>query len=71
MDINKSETKPGTVVPADLLQQKALCGGYTHIVPPLAARISRRQLVAKVCKNLKVQVYNSSFLCLGGMTAQT
>jgi hypothetical protein len=54
MDTNNSETIQGAVVPADLLQQQKIYGGYTDIVPPFAARISRRRLVAKVGKNLKL-----------------
>jgi hypothetical protein len=70
MDRNNSETKQGAVVPAGSLQQKTSCGGYTHIVPPLAARISRRRLVAKVGKYLKLHAYNFNFLGLGGIAAR-
>jgi hypothetical protein len=61
MDTNNSETKQGAVVPAGLLQQRTLCGGYTHIVPPLAARITRRRLVVKVGKNIKWGILEGNF----------
>jgi hypothetical protein len=70
IDTHNCETKQGAVVPAFFVTTKTSCGGYTHIVPPLAARISRRRLVAKVGKNLKLQAYNSKFFGLDGVAAQ-
>jgi hypothetical protein len=57
MDTNNSENKQRAVVPADLVQQKP---HVEFIVPPLAARISRRRLVAKVGK-IKLQLHLSLF----------
>jgi hypothetical protein len=39
MDTKSFETKKVLVFPANLLQQKNLYVGYTHIIPLLATRI--------------------------------
>jgi hypothetical protein len=61
---------PECYVEVGNLQPKFTWSFLAHIVPPLAASISRRRLVAGSLKHLNYRGYSSSFLCLGGVAAR-